>query len=169
MDVSATSSHPYRLEGFTRISPASENFSDLVRPSADLPVDAGQGSNREETANLIWHDAKETSLSDASEGVRSAFEKLNSPDRPEGLSDQEWMTQLTASMGATDSIYAYLALAEQNSRDSYVSGKSPDIIKMNLNGHIFTHAVKVLDISSLMVATNIPMIPDTPPLTPPES
>lgn len=160
MEISTTAPSPYRLESYTRISPAIQNFADLVRPNADLPADAGQGASREETADLIWRDAKETSLSDASDAVRSAFEKLNSPDRPEGLSDQEWMTQLTASMGATDSIYAHLALAEQNSRDSYVSGKSPDIVKMNLNGHIFTHAVKVVDISSIMVACNVPMVPD---------
>lgn len=163
MEVNTTAPSPYRLESYTRISPATGNFADLVRPNAGLPADAVEGSTREETANLIWHDAKETSLSDASDAVRSAFEKLHSPDRPEGLTDQQWMTQLTASMGATDSIYAFLALAEQNSRDSYVSGKSPDIVKMNLNGHIFTHAVKVLDISSSMVTCNVPMVPDIAP------
>lgn len=165
MEVSKTSSNPYRPESPARVSHAGQSFSDMVSLDPKSPID----SSREETANLIWHDVKETSLSDASPAVRSAFEKLHSPDRPEGLTDSQWMTQLTASMGATDSIYASLALAEQNSAESYKSGKSPDIIKMNFQGHIFTHAVKILDMSSIMVTRDIPMVPDIGSLAVPKS
>lgn len=165
MEVSKASSNPYRPESPARVSHAGQSFSDMVSLDPKSPIEA----NLKETASLIWHDVKESSLSDASDAVRSAFEKLNSPDRPAGLSDQEWMTQLTASMGATDSIYAYLALAEQNSPASYASGKSPDIIKMNFEGHTFTHAVKILDMSSIKVTRDTAMFPDLDPLSPPKS
>ncbi|MCD2173772.1 hypothetical protein [Rhizobium sp. C4] len=165
MDVGKTSPNSYRPENPARVLQPRQSFSDMISLDPKSPIEASP----EEVASMIWHDVKETSLSDASDAVRSAFEKLNSPDRPEGLTDQEWMTQLTASMGATDSIYAYLALAEQNSPESYKSGKSPDVIKMNFEGHIFTHAVKILDMSSIMVTRDAAMFPDLDPLSPAKS
>lgn len=154
MHVGKMSEPAYRSERAVKAQQADDGFADLLDANASSRTDVARNADADVDVNSIWPNVKETSLSGASDNVRSVFEKMHSSSRPEGLSDSQWLTQLAAGLGASDYNYAKLALSERQSPERYASGEAPDILKVNYEGHVFTLAVKLLDVSSLKIVTD---------------
>lgn len=161
MSINAISSNAYLLVGSAKSTakhPVStaDDVASLVSRTAT--------SFQNNTANVAAPTGQNIPVSSplggASNAVLLAFQEMNSSSRPEDLTDSQWLTQLTAGLGASDYAYAKLALSEIQSPERLASGEATDTIKMNFKGHTFTIAVKPLSRAADLKPVDVSNIAD---------
>ncbi|WP_417317449.1 hypothetical protein [Emcibacter sp.] len=150
MTISAISSNAYWVTNSVKNDlkqPGTATFSGKRSASSASPAAREAATDLANSAgqNIPMSSA----LSGASNAVLLAFQEMNSSSRPEGLTDSQWLTQLTAHLGASDYIYAKLALRDQQAEKQLASGEAGDTIKVNFQNHTFTVMGKVMQASSL--------------------